>query len=336
MKLRIGVVGQGRDWQTRYLPAFRSMRDRFQVIGVYNSVLALAESSARELDATSFGSFREMMQSPSLDAVFVLEDDWYRLVPIYAACDFGKAIFCGAEIDFTSADAIEIKQRTQSTGVAFMSEFARRFAPATLRLKELIATRLGRPRLLFCHRRLACENRDLRHGRSLESRSQRELLELIDWCNYIVGSSPNWVQAIRHLSPESTSTADYQVFSLGFGSPEKDNQAILAQISCGAYIPEVWNEAITYRPPAAIQVCCERGLAFVDLPSTLVWFDGAGRHQETLDTELSIGQQMLGQFHRSVISLVRKTSDLEDTCVALRILDTAKKSTNTQARVEFS
>jgi predicted dehydrogenase len=175
------------------------MRDRFQVIGVYNSVQALAENSARELDATSFGSFREMMESPSLDAIFVLEEDWYRLVPVYAACDFGKAIFCGSEIDLTSTAANEIKQRTQSSGVAFMNEFSRRFAPATLRLKELIATRLGRPRLLFCHRRLACENRDLRHGRSLESRSQRELLELIDWCNYIVGSTPNWVQAIRHL-----------------------------------------------------------------------------------------------------------------------------------------
>lgn len=108
MKLRIGVVGQGRDWQSRYLPAFRSMRDRFQVIGVYNSVQALAENSARELDATSFGSFREMMESPSLDAIFVLEEDWYRLVPVYAACDFGKAIFCGSEIDLTSTAANEI------------------------------------------------------------------------------------------------------------------------------------------------------------------------------------------------------------------------------------
>ena len=336
MKLRIGVVGQGRDWQSRYLPAFRSMRDRFQVIGVYNSVHALAENSARELDANSFSSFREMMESPSLDAIFVLEEDWYRLVPIYAACDFGKAIFCGSEIDLSSAAANEIKLRTQSSGVAFMNEFARRFAPATLRLKELIATRLGRPRLLFCHRRLACENIDPRHGRSLESRSQRELVELIDWCNYIVGGVPDWVQAIRHLSPDSASTADYQVFSLGFGLPEADNQAILAQISCGAYIPEVWNEAITYRPPAAIQVCCERGLAFVDLPSTLVWFDGAGRHQEALDTELSVGQQMFGQFHRAVTSPVRKASDLEDTCRALSILDTAKKSMNARARVEFS
>ena len=37
-------------------------------------------------------------------------------------------------------------------------------------------------------------------------------------------------------------------------------------------------EAISFRPPAELQVVCERGVAFLDLPSTLIWFDCAGRH----------------------------------------------------------
>ena len=333
MKLRIGVIGQGRDWQSRYLPTLRSMRDRFQVVGVYNSVSVLADAAAHELDAERFDSFRGIVESPALDAVLVLEDDWYQLMPLLAACDYGKGVFCGAELNLDFGTANHIRDRIQSSGIAFMTEFPRRFAPATLRLKELIATRLGRPRLLFCHRRLACENKEVRKVRSLDARSQRELIELVDWCNYIVADAPSWVQAIRHCTPQSTQSADYQVLSLGFGSPETDHEGILAQISCGAYIPEVWHEAIAYRPPAAIQVCCEKGVAFVDLPSTLVWFDAAGRHQETLDTELPVGQQMLAQFHRAITALVRKANDLEDTCRALRILDLAKKSTETQCRV---
>jgi predicted dehydrogenase len=333
MKLRVGVIGLGRDWQNRYLPALRSMRDRFQVVGVYNSVSALAESAARELDAQRFDSYRGLMESPQLDAVMVLEDDWYRLMPLWAACDYGKAIFCGAEVNLDPGSANIIHDRVRSSGVAFMNEFARRFAPATLRLKELIATRLGRPRLLFCHRRLACESPDPRHARSLEARSQRELLELIDWCKYIVGESPEWIQAIRHSSNQSTENSDYQILSLGFGNPETETRSILAQISCGAYIPSVWHEAIAYRPPAAIQVCCEKGLAFVDLPATLVWFDDAGRHQESLDTELSVGQQMLIQFHRAITSLVCHVSDLEETCHAMKILELARGSTATQGRV---
>jgi predicted dehydrogenase len=312
------------------------MRDRFQVVGIYNSVSTLADAVARELDAQRFDSFRAVMESPSLDAVLVLEDDWYQMMPLLAACDYGKAVFCGAELKLDPSTVNHIRSQIQTSGIAFMTEFPRRFAPATLRLKELIATRLGRPRLLFCHRRLACESNDIHNPRSLDSRSQRELIELVDWCNYIVADAPSWIQAIRHTSSIMPACSDYQILSLGFGNPESDPKAILAQISCGAYIPEVWHEAIAYRPPAAIQVCCEKGLAFVDLPTTLVWFDGAGRHQETLDTELSVGQQMLSQFHRSITSLVRKANDLEDTCRALRILDLARQSTELGARVPIA
>ncbi|MCU0708406.1 MAG: Gfo/Idh/MocA family oxidoreductase [Pirellula sp.] len=336
MKLRVGVVGLGRDWQSRYLPALRSMRDRFQVVGIYNSVSVLADSAARDLDAERIDSYRAIMEMPQLDAVMVLEDDWYRLMPLWAACHYRKAVFCGSEVNLDPSAASKIQEQVRASGIAFMNEFARRFAPATLRLKELIATRLGRPRLLFCHRRLACESPDPRSPGSLELRSQRELLELIDWCKYIVGDAPDWVQAIRHVSLPSPANSDYQILSLGFGAPENDPRAILAQISCGAYIPSVWPEAIAYRPPAAIQVCCEKGLAFVDLPSTLVWFDDAGRHQETLDTELSIGQQMLGQFHRAITSLVCHVSDLDETCDAMRILEAAHLSTQQHRRVPIT
>jgi predicted dehydrogenase len=336
MKLRIGVIGQGRDWQSRYLPALRSMRDRFQVVGIYNSVSALAETVARELDAERSDSFRAVMENSSLDAVLILEDDWYQLKPVFAACDYGKAVFCGAELNLDPSTAKQIQKQVLTSGIAFMTEFPRRFAPATLRLKELIATRLGRPRLLFCHRRLACESKDPRNNRSLDARSERELIELVDWCSYIVADAPSWIQAIRHTSSQQPHSSDYQILSLGFGSPENDPKAILAQVSCGAYIPEVWHEAIAFRPPAAIQVCCEKGLAFVDLPSTLVWFDDAGRHQEALDTELSVGQQMLGQFHRSITSLVHKSNDLDDTCRALRILELAKKSTQVGSRISLN
>jgi predicted dehydrogenase len=333
MKLRIGLIGQGRDWQGRYLPALRAMRDRFQVVGTYNHVHVLAENCAREFDAIPYVSFREMLAKAELDGVLVLEDGWYGLVPLLSAAEAGKAIFCGAEIDLSSAQASDLRRRIQTSGVAFMTEFSRRFAPATIRLKELIATRLGQPKLLFCHRRLACESKELRNCRTLESRSQRELVELIDWCHYIVGSPPTWVQSVAHAGSNGTTAKDYQVISLGFGTPETESDAVLAQISCGAYIPEIWHEAIAYRPPAAVQVCCERGLAFVDLPSTLVWFDDAGRHQESLETELPVGQQMFSLFHRAITSLVRHSSDLEQTCAALRIFDQAKSSMDQRCRV---
>ena len=334
-KVGLGVIGLGSEWQQRYLPALRSLRDRLQVVGVYHSVSVLAESAARELESIACDGYRALVQNPAVDAVLLLEDDWYQLQPLWGACESHKGIFCGSEIDIRSLANTGLQDAIATSGVPFMSGFQRRYAPATLRFKELIATRLGRPRLLFCHRRLPSDLPEAADGNSMDKRSDRELMELIDWCKYIVGEPPDWIQAIRHLSRPNPNAADYQILSLGFGDPETDSNAILAQISCGSYMPSVWQEAIAFRPPAAVQVCCEKGLAFLDLPSTLVWFDDAGRHQETLDTELPIGQQMLIQFHRAVTSKTSLISDLEETNEAIRILEQARLSSTQQARVRL-
>ena len=95
-----------------------------------------------------------------------------------------------------------------------------------------------------------------------------------------------------------------------------------------------WEEAITYRPLAALQVRA-KGIAFVDLPTTLVWFDEAGRHQESLDSERPIGEQLLTHFYRSVTSLVRRTSDLEDAYRAIRVIQAARQSHAEGRRIEL-
>ena len=110
----------------------------------------------------------------------------------------------------------------------------------------------------------------------------------------------------------------------------------MAQISCGHYISKTWHEAIAYRPPAALQVCCEHGVAFIDLPSTLTWFDEAGQHLESLDSERPVGEQMLMQFHRAVTSLVRKTSDLEDAYRALHVVLASQQSAVENCRIPIS
>lgn len=327
MRLRLGLIGQGTDWTTRYQPSLRLMVDRFEVRAVYSPVSALAQQMARDFRQSAVeDSFRSLIERDDIDAVLMLESSWFGLTPVQAACEKGKAVFCGSSVQLDPDNALHLRQQVEESGIAFMMELPRRFAPATLRLKELMATRLGRPRLVFCHRRLPTETNDPRLGKATSQRSQQELMELLDWCRFLVGREPTWVQGIRHPLPSDPTTPDYQILSLGFGDPEKDSDSVLAQISCGAYMPADWQEAIAFRPPAAVQVCCEHGIAFVDLPTTLIWFDQAGRHQEVLDTELSVGQQLFTQFHRAVTSLVRKMGDLDDTCRALTILGAARRS----------
>ncbi|MBX7071659.1 MAG: Gfo/Idh/MocA family oxidoreductase [Pirellulales bacterium] len=332
MKLRVGLVGLGSDWESRYRPALRALSDRFEVRAVCEQVAHRAAQAAREFNADQIDGFRALSRREDIDAVLMLSRQWYGSLPILAACDAGKAVYTAAGLELDETMALKIKQRVERAGIAFMAEFPCRQAAATIRLKELIATRLGAPRLLFCHRRKPAEgSADSRLG--VHADRLGDLIELVDWCRYVVGAEPSAVFGVLHRASNPPSEEapelpceDYQMMSLEFSPSGQFGAGPLAQISCGRYVPANWSEAVAFRPPAALQVACENGIAFIDLPSTLIWFDNAGRHQESLDSERPLGEQLLSLFYRSVTSLVRNTASLEDAYRALDVVIKARQS----------
>lgn len=337
MKLRVGLVGLGEVWQHRHAPALRMLADRFEVRAICDQVGHRAEQAAAEFAASTVDGYRALAQREDIDAVLVLAPQWYGALPILAACDSGKAVYCAAGLDLDAEEARAVKQRVEQAGIAFMAEFPRRQAPATIRLRELIASRLGVPRLLFCHRRSMTEpaaSGPTNH-RTPRPAACRDLIDLVDWCRYVVDRDPTGVTGLMHPSGCEPGKEDYQMMSLDFSERGQPGSGPIAQISCGRYIPADWREAITYRPPAEMQVACEQGVAFVDLPATVVWFDQSGRHQESLDSERPVGEQMLRQFYWAVTSLVRKTCDLEDAYQALRIVQQARRSHVEGRRLEL-
>lgn len=327
MKLRVGLVGLGNAWEIRHRQALRALSDRFEVRAVCEPVAHRAEIAARDFSADAVDGFRALTEREDIDAVLILSGQWYGALPILAACTAGKAVYCASALDFDTDQASLIKERVEQSGVAFMAEFPRRQAPATLRLKELIATRLGSPRLLFCHQRVPTESQNGQRALPQAPVSRtHDLVELVDWCRYVVGGEPTSVLGLSHVTQSDPGEIDYEMMSLDFSGPSGPGTRATAQISSGRYMPACWPEAVTYRPPAALQVACEDGIAFIDLPSTLVWFDKAGRHMESLDSERPVGEQMLSQFHRAVTSLVRNTSGLEDAYRAMLIVQQAHRS----------
>jgi len=347
MKLRVGVVGLGDAWEARHRAALRALGDRFEVRAVCEQVAHRAEQAANEFNAAHIHGFRALANRDDIDAVLMLSPQWYGALPLLAACEFGKAIYCAAALDLDPQQAEEIRDRVRRSGVAFMAEFPRRQSPATLRLKELIATSLGPPRLLFCHQRLIVDDPPQNGHVSRPWHTTpmtRALMELVDWCRYVVGADPSSVVGVSHRHRrDQEEGVDYQMMSLEFpGDVVDDSESALgtspsvtAQISCGHYMPSIWKEAVSFRTPAGLQVCCENGVAFVDLPSKLIWFDSAGRHEESLDFERPVGEQLLSHFHRAVTSLVRKTSDLEDAYRALSTVLSARQSCQQGQRIEL-
>lgn len=327
MKLRVGLVGLGTAWEQRHCPALRALADRFEVRAVCEQVPRRAEQAAGQFGADAVDGFRALVAREDVDAILMLAAQWYGPLPILAACETGKAVYCGAGLDLDLEQARLIRDRVERAGIAFMAEFPRRQSPATLRLKELTATRLGRPRLMFCHLRApTCDHPGAASDGLHCGATVNDLVELVDWCRYVAGQEASHVTGLMHAGRSGHLPEDYQMLSLDFSGKEGPGSGPVAQISCGRYIPSQWQEAITYRPLAALQVSCEYGIAFVDLPATLVWFDEAGRHQESLESERPVGERLLAHFHRAVTSLVRKTCDLEDAYRALYIVQQARRS----------
>ncbi|REJ66690.1 MAG: gfo/Idh/MocA family oxidoreductase [Planctomycetota bacterium] len=331
MKLRVGLVGLGSAWEQRHAPALRTLSDRYDVRAICEQVFHHAERAAEEFGAEAVDGYRALAERSDIDAIMMLSPQWCGALPIVAACEAGKAVYCGAVLDLNREAARELKQRVQQSGVAFMAELPRRHAAATLRLKELIATHLGPPRIVFAHQRVRghIAGRNGLPGRQPPTVTEH-LIELIDWCRYVVGRESQSVLSCAHRL-DGGGRSDYEMISLEFAADEGQAPPV-AQISCGDYIAPDWPEAITFRPPAAMQISCERGVAFIDLPATLIWFDEAGRHKESLETERPVGEQLLSQFHRAVTSLVRR-SDLDDAYRALTILNAARESQTSGARV---
>lgn len=334
MKIRVGLIGLGDHWDTRHRPALIALQDRFEVKAVCCEVAARSQGVAKEFGALPVDGFRAMIERPDIDAVLALAPDWVGPLPLIAASEAGKAVYCSTALDISPEQADEIKRRIDKSGVAFMAEFPRRYAPATLRLKELIATRLGAPKLLFAHDRMAVESQQdkLRRGEYCPL-VWRHLMEQIDWCRYIVGGEPESVVGAG-LDTAGNNESFYQMVSLEFPANASGLRP-LAQLSLGHYIPACWSDALTFRRPSSIQVCCENGLVFLDLPSTLVWFDEGGQHTESLGAEKPIGEQMLRQFYRSITSLVRNQSDLVDAYRAMQVVLNSNESIRTGQKVQL-
>lgn len=327
MKLRLGIVGAGDAWEARYLPVLRVLSDRFQVRAMYEPVAERAKLSADEIGAEAQVGFRAMCRRPDIDAVLILSNSWLGHIPILAACEYGKAVYLGSRVHLSLCQFEEVRQAVSAAGVAFMAELPHRYAPATLRLKELLTTTLGELRLIFSHRRLS---RFLKRNGSPVPPPQPivkfDLVELVDWCRFMVGRPPSSVRSVMHVTDDDPTGADYMMMSLDFSPHNQKGKGPIAQISCGRYIPEAWAEAIAYRPPPDMQIACREGIAFIDLPTGLVWFDQAGRHQERLEHERPVDERMLLQFHRAVTSLVQRIDDLETMHQVLKTVQQAVDS----------
>jgi predicted dehydrogenase len=321
LRLRVGVIGLGRLWEARHKPALARMRDRFQVTAVYDQVLRRAEIEAGQLGCVAVEGLTALIERPDVDVVHLLSPQWFGLHPIEIACACRKPVYCALPLASTPEELEALAALVETSGTPFMPEFARRFYPATLRLRELLATTLGTPRLILGQNRLFGFDRYGQPGPTTQMAPAPLLIDpgcyLLDWCCFLFQSEPTAVQGYAAtVVPLAGEGPDFETFVAEFGD------GAMAHIAFGRYHRTPWGEASRFLPQPGFQVYAQNGAAWLELPERIQWSDSQGTHEERLPLEPTVGEVLNDQFHR----LVRGDQSLAPTirdalAVARRVSD---------------
>jgi predicted dehydrogenase len=328
VRLRVGVIGLGRLWETRHKPSLARLGDRFRVTAVYDQVYRRAEIEAAQIGCAACEGLSALVERPDVDVIYLLSRQWFGLHPIPMACAAGKAIYCALPLADDLSELEGLLKLVESSGIVFMPEFARRCYPATLRLKELLATQLGPPRLVVGHSRLYGFDRYAVPGPTNQIVPAPLLIDpgsyLLDWCGFIYQALPESVQGSRcqvipsdgHADPEP----DFESFVATF------SRGAAAHISFGRYHRARWGEASRFLPAPGFQVFAERGVACLEMPERIQWSGAGGIQDERLPLEPTVGDVLNDQFHRLVRGDQSLAPTIRDALTIARLVQDLRRS----------
>ena len=317
MQIRIGVIGVGESWERRHKLALVRLSDKFEVRAVYDEVAHRAKVAAAELECDAVDGFTSLVERDDVDAVYILGTSWLGVEPVRTACHARKAIYLGTPFGPEMAYADETIDLVRSSGVRFMAEFPWRFYPATIRLMELLASGLGTPQLANCEQNVLFRET---HARSNRTRASAELeqaevvLHMADWLRFVFGREPVRVQSPGEQKFDYGPCRKMETFVADFG------QGGVGRATACHFADSHWVEATRHAQARCFQVVAEHGVAYVEMPGQITWFDSSGRHEESLEMERSLGEMLSDRFYRIVVHGLNPSPSLADAAAARAIV----------------
>jgi predicted dehydrogenase len=267
-RIRLGVIGLGRRWQ-RYRAALARLSDHVQIRAVCDQVGQRAEAFARQLRCAAAGGPTDLLDRDDVEAVLLLDRQWFGLWPLERASRQGKPVFCAAPLTREGLFADRLQALIQATGARVMMALTPCIAPSFARLSGLLQDRLGPARLVRADAVLPARTRTKQLLRSTLA------LSLFHACRTLIGGPP--LKIVPHL-PAAASFA-----SVAF----EFEQGRVAQVTLAA--------GMATRPSCRIEVRGEKGAAVAAGPGCVRWNDSEGRHSHRFAVP-SLHQHALERF----------------------------------------
>jgi predicted dehydrogenase len=302
----------------------QSLRSRIAVRAIYDPVFSRASQAAGEFGADAIDGMRVLARRSDIKALIVFDTGWSGTEALHLLCAASRPIFVGGAFTADDASLLRLGQAAVSCGSMIMPELGQRYTPATSRLQELIATRLGRPLQIEIEAPAPVVPRD---GQPLGHRPWDEFISrLADWCCYVIPTPPSEVSA----RSQNGNGGGHIRFS--FAKPRSGGEPPTVEVRLSSESAEGTAEAA----PPRFRVRCERGEADLLTPSRIAWQAGGETADESLSSDRSDIEVMLDHFCRRVVGGLIPVANLEDVRRSYRLARAASESLQTGSPVHLN
>lgn len=304
-RVGLGLIGLGPSWELLYRSAIDRLQNRLTVRLVYDTVEARALSVAGDFKADHVGSLHQLLHRSTLQGLLILDPGWLGTGALELIARSGKPVYLAVP---SLRHGVELHRTLQSQPRAssavgdsqilddrWMPELRRRFTPASCRLRELIATRLG-------------PVQDIRIECNLEA-DTTELAQTIDWCADLMGQVP--VFADEGSGGQSGGEHIHFVFS----KPPYKSSPRTASLHHSSHQSSELRCDIT----------CVRGTAKLWDRARISWQNSHESADECLDDERSEIEILIDQFCRRALGGLNPVGRLDEFSKALRMVEFLSK-----------
>ena len=149
-RLQVGIIGLGPRWRKHYQPALRSLREHFEVRALCDQVGQRAGQEAKELGCAAVAGPAALLEREDVQAVLLLDRQWFGLWPLSLACRRHKPLFCARSVELDAAHADALLQEGRDSGVPVVFEMGPQATALTARLREILNAEIGAAQLVLC------------------------------------------------------------------------------------------------------------------------------------------------------------------------------------------
>ncbi|TWT57459.1 hypothetical protein KOR42_08200 [Thalassoglobus neptunius] len=298
--LSLAIIGYSEDNDRQLIELIKSA-PRLILKAIHADSLETARQAAKEHGVSYYGSICRLINSPKIDGLIVSSDRWIGLPKWNPISSCEKPVLLRSSAFGDSSRVERLYTLTQGLSSLILPELFNRWTPSTLRLRELLATRLGPLNSM----KVVCQ----------ETEDRASLIAKLDWCLAMIQEAPLTIV------------------------PDQEQQSVSVQVADSRNVTIVIDfqgNRDSSHATVESSVTCKGGVANLFGADTLAWECGGPQYEESLEHERSSLKVCLDLFGRRIAGGIVPIPDLGDAVRAHHLAAHILTSLETGKTIECS